>query len=153
MRGLGAEALAGGGILEGHNDVPLTEHSRHRLAWLGTAAIYAVLPVGDEACGGRWLATRREGVTAAAADALKEERLHGHKERAAHWHALAADAPFDELSVVPIERAPSERKIAQREASLEGEHANAQAITEEHMEMLMNVNPDEVLWMKVKETR
>lgn len=36
--------------------------------------------------------------------------------------------------------------------SLEGEHANAQAITEEHMEMLMNVNPDEVLWMKVKET-
>ena len=63
--------------------------------------------------------------TAAAADALKEERLHGHKERAAHWHALAADAPFDELSVVPIERAPSERKIAQREASLEGEHAKA----------------------------
>ncbi len=36
--------------------------------------------------------------------------------------------------------------------SLEGDHANAQAITEEHMEMLMNVNPDEVLWMKVKET-
>ena len=36
--------------------------------------------------------------------------------------------------------------------SLEGEHANAQAITEEHMEILMNVNPDEVLWMKVKET-
>jgi len=36
--------------------------------------------------------------------------------------------------------------------SLEGEHANAQAITEEHMEMLMNVNSDEVIWMKVKET-
>lgn len=36
--------------------------------------------------------------------------------------------------------------------SLEGEHANAQAITEEHMEILMDVNPDEVLWMKVKET-
>ena len=36
--------------------------------------------------------------------------------------------------------------------SLEGEHANAQAITEEHMEILMNVNPDEVIWMKVKET-
>ena len=36
--------------------------------------------------------------------------------------------------------------------SLEGDHANAQAITEEHMEILMNVNPDEVLWMKVKET-
>ena len=36
--------------------------------------------------------------------------------------------------------------------SLEGEHANAQAITEEHMEILMNVNPDEVLWMKDKET-
>ena len=34
--------------------------------------------------------------------------------------------------------------------SLEGEHANAQAITEEHMEMLINVNPDEVIWMKVK---
>ena len=36
--------------------------------------------------------------------------------------------------------------------SLEGEHPNAQAITEEHMEILMNINPDEVLWMKVKET-
>ena len=36
--------------------------------------------------------------------------------------------------------------------SLEGEHANAQAITEEHMETLMNVNPDEIIWMKVKET-
>ena len=36
--------------------------------------------------------------------------------------------------------------------SLEGEHANAQAITEEHMEMLMNVDPDEVIWMKAKET-
>ena len=36
--------------------------------------------------------------------------------------------------------------------SLEGEHANAQAMTEEHMEILMNVNPDEVIWMKVKET-
>ena len=37
--------------------------------------------------------------------------------------------------------------------SLEGEHANAQAITEEHMEMLMNVNPDEVIWMTVRETQ
>ena len=36
--------------------------------------------------------------------------------------------------------------------SLEGEHANAQAITEEHMEMLMNVDPYDVIWMKVKET-
>ena len=36
--------------------------------------------------------------------------------------------------------------------SLEGDHANAQAITEEHMEMLMNANPDEGIWMKAKET-
>ena len=36
--------------------------------------------------------------------------------------------------------------------SLAGDHDDAQAITEEHMEMLMEVNPRKILWMSIERT-
>ena len=36
--------------------------------------------------------------------------------------------------------------------SLAGDHDDAQAMTEEHMEMLMEVNPRKTLWMTIEET-
>lgn len=36
--------------------------------------------------------------------------------------------------------------------SLAGDHDDAQAMTEEHMEMLMEVNPRKILWMSIERT-
>ena len=36
--------------------------------------------------------------------------------------------------------------------SLAGDHDDAQAMTEEHMEMLMEVNPNKTLWMTIERT-
>ena len=36
--------------------------------------------------------------------------------------------------------------------SLSGDHSDAQAITEEHMEMLMETNAECTLWMRIERT-